>query len=111
MRGIDFELDESTDRFQRVAEQKPRPLPCSEKIADHRKPATSDASVKDGRAARLVHAPLDFGRFEVRVDLALDADQLAGPLQIADTFAEVSIAHLCVTRSWGFESRPLKNDV
>jgi hypothetical protein len=43
----------------------------------------------------------------MRVDLALDADQLTGPLQVADTFAQVSVTHLCATRSWEFESQRL----
>ena len=36
---------------------------------------------------------LDFGRFEIRVDFLLNADELPAPVQIRHTFAQAAIAH------------------
>ena len=82
------------DGVERVAKQEARPLEGAEQVADHGKAAALDAGEVHRRPAGLVDAALDLGRFQVRIDLLLDAHQLAGALQVVDAFAEVAIAHM-----------------
>ena len=82
--GIDLQLDQLPDGVERVAEQEPGPLERAEQVADHREAAALDAREQNGRPAGLVDAALDLGRFQVGVDLRVDADELPGPLQVGD---------------------------
>ena len=52
------------------------------------KAAALDAREVQGRPAGLVDAAVDLGRFQVRVDLLLDADELAGPFQVVDALPD-----------------------
>src|SRR5438128_2149629 len=92
-RGIDLQLHEMPYGIEHVAKEKPCPLDGAKKVADHRKPATLDAAVEESRPARGVDAPLNFRRFEIRIDLVIETDQLPRPLQIGDTFAETAVTH------------------
>ena len=86
-------------RREGVAEQEARALEGAEEVADHREGAALDAGEVERGAARLVDAPLNLGHFEVGIDFRLDADELAGALQIGDTGAEVAVAHRSFTCS------------
>ena len=93
VRRIDLQLDQLPHGVERVAEEKARALEGAEQVADHRKAAALDAGEEQRRPARLVDAPLDLGRFEVRIDLVVDAHELAGPFEIGDTCTQAGVTH------------------
>ena len=92
-RRIDLQLDQLPDRVERVAEQEPRPLERAEQVADHREAAALDPREVERRPAGLVDPALDLGRLQVRVDLGVDADQLAVPLEVVDARAQAGVRH------------------
>ena len=63
---IDLERDELLQPFERIAEEVPRSGHRAEQVAEHREAAADDVGQQQGRPAGAKHAPLDFGRFEVR---------------------------------------------
>ena len=78
-----FLFDAPISRFRLLEGQPLSRLVSAEFIGDwslglsHRKGRPFDASKEEGRAAGLVHAPLDRAGFQVRVDFLFDRDQLS----------------------------------
>src|SRR5262249_31376742 len=90
---VDLQLDQVPHRFQSIAEEETCPLDGAEKIADHRKATALHAREENGRATRLVDAPVDVRGFQVRIDLRIDANQLPAPLEISDAGTKRWISH------------------
>src|SRR5262249_50340972 len=94
-RGLGLQLDESLDGFDRIAEQESGTLKGTEEVPHHREGATFDAREEDGRALRLVDAPLHGGDFEVGVDFLGDLHKLAVTTEVVEALGECTIAHDC----------------
>ena len=103
--GIDLEFDQPPDSVEGVAEQKPGAVEGAEQVAGHGKPAAFDSGEVQRRSARFVHSALDLGRFQERIDFAVDPDELPRPFQIGQAGFQVLIAHrvICTKRSRGRE--------
>src|SRR5262249_39103362 len=83
----------AADRVEGVAEEVAGPGQGAEQVAQHREAAALEAREVNRRAVRLVDAPLDLGRFEVRVDLDVEPDELAGAFQVGEAVSKVAVAH------------------
>jgi hypothetical protein len=92
-RGVDFEFDQMPDGFQGIAKQEPRAFFRAEQIADQREIAALDLLIENRRALGLVHPPLNFGGFQVRIDLLGNPPQMPVPLQVENTLPEGFIPH------------------
>ena len=80
--GVDLQFDESANAFDGIAKQEPRPFNRPEEVAHHRELAAFDPRKIDRRAACLVDAALDLGRFQAGIDFDVQPNELPGPFQI-----------------------------
>ena len=81
------------DRIERVAEQETATVEGAEEVADHRESAALDAREEQGGALSLVDATLDLGHLEMRIDLDVDADEMAMTLEVADAVLQAGVTH------------------
>jgi hypothetical protein len=91
--GIGLELDQPTDRVERVPEQEPRAFERAEEVAQHRERGPLRVPEQQCRPPGLVDPPLDGGDLQVRIDFPVDDDELPGRFQVPDAFYQRTIAH------------------
>src|SRR5262245_2880893 len=90
---IDLEFDEMPDGLQRVTKKEPRTLQRAEEVADHGKGATFHPFKENRRSACLIDTPVNLGCFQIRIDLLLNAHQMAGALEVGNASTEIGITH------------------
>ena len=78
-----------------------RALEAAEQVRRHGKARAFDALEQERRSAHLVDATLNLGRLQVRIDLALDAYELACPLERLHALARAVKSHRCCLSARG----------
>src|SRR5439155_23086925 len=86
---VGLQLDEPAHLVEGVAEEEPGAGRGAEQVRHHGKGRPLDAGEEDGRSAGPVDPAVDLGGLEVRVDLAVDPDELPGPREVGDALPEV----------------------
>ena len=90
---VGFDFDKTPDPFESGSEDEAGTLKGAEKVRHGRKAAARDVLVKEGRAAGLVDAAMNFGHFKVGIHFIPDPDEVAVFFQVPDAVAHASVTH------------------
>src|ERR671911_266899 len=93
--GIDLELHDAAHGLERIGKQDLGPLESSKQVRRHGKARALDPVEQDRRTTGQVDPALNLGSFQVRIDLALDAYELACPLERLHALARAVKSHRC----------------
>jgi hypothetical protein len=67
-----------------VAEEVAGPLDRAEQVRDHWEPTALDVGIQDGRSSAGIDAALDLSCFQARIDLVVQAHEVAGAVEVIE---------------------------
>jgi hypothetical protein len=88
-----LQFDQPLDPLQRVAEEEAGAVQRAEQVGDRGEPRAAHPGEEQRRPARLEDAQVDGGHLQVRVDLVVDAQQVAVALEVLDAGAQARVSH------------------
>ena len=94
--GVGLGGQHSLHRRQAATKNKMQALTRAKKIGEHGKGRALDPRKQQGRSLGAKGAPLDGGQFQMRINLGVNAHQMAVGLKISHAFLKIAITHECV---------------